>query len=107
MTTRARSEFLLSDSKQLCSRWKARFGKGRQIEDTFNDFFVDSGTHKISEAELLEVNASITKERLNFEMLRDFNVMLNARNVIGDGVSFFSKMATKAHASGVNFCKFE
>ena len=35
----------------------------------------------------------MSKVQINYEMLRDFAIMMNARQVLTDGVSLFSKMA--------------
>lgn len=89
--------FLLSDRTELAQAWIERYGCGTLLPSIAGTLIRESGTHKLRPEEL----GTLSKEELNYELLRDFTVMLNARMVVGDGMSLFSKMATKCHASGV------
>ncbi len=87
---------LLTDMRALAEAWIKRFDCGQLIEDTFNEALELSGTHEISPESLAAAQQSVTKERLNVELLRDFNLLCSARHVIGDGLSIFSEIAAKA-----------
>lgn len=89
---------ILTDSSALGSAWIERFGIGRMLNDTFNTENGRSGTHELSSERLK--NAGVSKERLNVEMLRDFNLMLNARFTVHVGKSVFAKMGQKIGESG-------
>ena len=89
---------VLTDSSSLGRAWMERFGVGQMLGDTFNKENGRSGTHELSLERLN--SAGITKERLNIEMLRDFNLMLNARFTIHVGKSVFAKMGQKIGESG-------
>ena len=91
---------LLSDHDDLAQAWRRQFGVGETLT-THNQAFAESGTHKMTAAELHALRPGLTKAELNRELLRDFVVMLHARRVISDGVSLFSDMAKKCAASGV------
>ncbi|MEM6448016.1 MAG: hypothetical protein AAF704_15845 [Cyanobacteria bacterium P01_D01_bin.123] len=90
---------LLTDSRQLGESWQHAFGCGRLLNDTFNTELSGSGIHQI-EAQVLFMRG-VDKRRINYEMIRDFVVMLNARHLVSDGVSLFSKVAGQARQADV------
>lgn len=89
--------FLLSDRTELAHAWIERYGCGTLVPSMAGTLIRESGTHKLTPEDL----GTLSKEDLTYELLRDFTVMLNARLVIGDGVSLFSRMAAKCNAMGV------
>lgn len=94
---------ILTDNGQLGRDWLARFSHGR-ILPTFNEHLRESGLHKLTKEQLEPLGVS--KEDLNYETLRDFCVMLNARHVVGDGMSVFSKMGDRCRGAGVRMVDF-
>ena len=94
--------FVLSDRTELGRDWINRFGTGTLVPNMAGSLIRESGTHKLRPEEL----GLLCKEDLNYEVLRDFALMLNARRVVGDGVSLFSAMATKCRACGVRLANF-
>lgn len=94
---------ILTDSAQLGRDWVESFSFGRMIP-TFNEHLRESGIHKLTRDELAPLGVS--KEDLNYETLRDFCVMLNARHVVGDGMSVFSKMGDRCRGAGVRMVDF-
>jgi len=96
---------LLSDSSQLCEAWRQKYGMGEVLE-TYNKKVAESGLHKLSKAELQEITPSLNKVEMNYQLLRDFTLMLNARFTVGDGVSLFSEMAQKCALAGVHWIDF-
>ncbi len=97
---------LMSDTMSLVTAWQERFGRGEWLGDTFNTHLEASGLHAISAETLSQLGEPITKEELNVQTLRDFVVMLNARAVIGDGISRFSVMAESIRSQGVRGVEF-
>ena len=87
------SLFLISDSDWLIGKWIERFGIGTSIRNETSKFRSKSGTHKLSKVEL-ELDKT-DKVNLNYNLILDFHFMLNARHVISDNFSLFSKMAAK------------
>ncbi len=96
---------LVTDSKWLGEAWIARFGSGRLLPETANQHFVKSGTHKLSRINLQSIGGNLCKETLNYELIRDFVIMLNARHTIGDGMSLFSQMAASGNALSLPWCR--
>lgn len=60
--------------------------------DTYNKQTGASGIHKIAKADITPE----IKHHMNLEMLRDYYMMSNAKYLITDGMSLFSKMSRKA-----------
>jgi hypothetical protein len=75
----------------LADQWKEQIGKGTPISQGYAGPMFNTGIFQIPEAELAKHGMS--KVQINYEMLRDFAIMMNARHVLTDGVSLFSKMA--------------
>lgn len=94
---------IITDTKNLGTAWIDKYRRGRMIP-TFNECLAESGSHKIKAKQLAEIG--ITKEQLNVEMLRDFCIMLNARYVVSDEISVFSKMAVRCNRAGVRLVDF-
>jgi len=91
---------VITDSASLGRDWILKSGVGRLVP-TFNEHIESSGTHKIRKESLLKLGSN--KESLNVEVMRDFCIMLNARRLVGDGVSTFSKTAEKCRARRLKF----
>ena len=85
--------FLLSDSPWLAEQWFERFQVGTYISIAYSGPMISSGIHRASE-DVLQKHG-VSKIDLNFEMLRDFAIMCNAKNIVHDGISLFSKMAER------------
>ena len=83
--------YVLSDSAWLADQWVQQIGKGSPISQGYAGPMFNTGIFQIPEAELAKHGMS--KVQINYEMLRDFAIMMNARQVLTDGVSLFSKMA--------------
>jgi hypothetical protein len=94
---------LITDSGQLGRDWADNLGLGRTLP-THNERLRESGTHKLTKDQL--GGLGLKKEDLNYEALRDFCVMLNARHVVGDGMSVFSKMGDRCRGAGVRLVDF-
>lgn len=94
---------ILSDSTWIAEEWTGRYGVGRTLDRLdIGEFNNLSGSHKMSLERLTEIGSS--KTELNYEMLLDFYLMLNASYVARDGVSLFSQMADKIRSmEGVYF----
>jgi hypothetical protein len=99
----ATDTLVLTDSRSLGEAWIDRFQFGRLVP-TLNEHFDESGTHKMRTKRLASLG--ISKESLNFEALRDFCILLNARVATGDGVSVFSKMGERCKGAGVRLVAF-
>lgn len=95
--------YLMSDSKELLNMWIETYSVGKVLGN-FNSFLEESGIHKIKPQDLEA--RGVNKMKLNYEMLRDFAIMLNARFVISDGVSTFSVMASSCNQAGVTWVQF-
>ncbi|MBF0266569.1 MAG: hypothetical protein HQL46_14990, partial [Gammaproteobacteria bacterium] len=89
--------FILSDSSWLAEQCIKKFGTGKYLNISFAGPMVSSGVHMASAQELAKHN--LTKIDINYESLRDFAIMCNAKTIIHDGISVYSKMANlvKAH----------
>lgn len=98
-----REVVILTDSGQLGRDWIKKFSMGTLLP-TFNEHLRESGLHKLTKGELATLG--MKKEDLNHETLRDFCVMLNARHVVGDGMSVFSKMGDRCRGAGVRMVEF-
>jgi len=98
---------VLTDSFTLGTAWIEYAGHGRMLPDTHIKMSNESGTHKLTPKQLRTAERPVTKEDLNFEMLRDFVVMTNAKRVVSDGLSLFSKMAVNCRESGARFIDIE
>ena len=96
---------LVSDSKDLCEAWVRRYRFGTTLR-THNEKIAESGLHKLAPKDLQEISPTFSKAELNYELLRDFALMLNAKYIIGDGVSLFSDMAQKCALAGVRWVEF-
>jgi hypothetical protein len=77
---------LITDTLELVKLWKKNINKGI----CFNDIVENNGLHKLDKE---NIPNGLTKVDLNIQMLRDFVLMVNAKNIIADGRSVFSKMA--------------
>jgi hypothetical protein len=95
---------ILTDSVWLGRQWIKHYHCGRMLPG-FKTKINESGLHKLTQSDLSDID--VDKERLNYEMLRDFFVMLNAKNVVSDGISMFSKLAVQVKSAGVNPCCFK
>ncbi len=85
--------FLLSDSDWLIEQWYNKFGIGENLKKLNTpNFDLKSGTHKLSKKELEKYN--LGKVQMNYDLILDFHIMLNAKNVVYDGHSLFSAMAS-------------
>lgn len=94
---------VITDCSSLGRDFIDLLGRGRMIP-TFNDHIRHSGIHKIEKKDLSALGSS--KEAINIETIRDFCVMLNARAVVGDGISTFSKMGERCRAAGFRLVEF-
>lgn len=83
---------ICSDNKQIVDEWLSIVKVGTPLESTHCDV-ISSGTHKIQKHQL----KNTTKHVLNTEMLRDFIIMCDAKHVIHDDISTFSRMASKCN----------
>lgn len=89
--------YVLSDSATLAQAWIAAVGGGTFLNHSADAAFSASGVHQLTAKEL--AGTSITKMQINLDTLRDFAIMMNARHVIWDGMSLFSKMAVACRTS--------
>ena len=79
---------ILSDSRVIADEWIDRYGCGILLDDTHNFSFSKCGTHKIKPNEM----GDLSKRTLNMETLRDFTLMIGAKSLSHDGLSYFSNM---------------
>ena len=79
---------ILSDNRELADEWIARYNCGVLLSDTHNFNFSKCGTHKIKPNDM----GSLSKRTLNMETLRDFAIMIGAKQISHDGLSYFSNM---------------
>lgn len=96
---------VLSDSAWLADAWIQHTGVGTFLSHHMDQKMVASGIHEARPDDLKA--AGVDKFDVNLDSLRDFAVMLNARNIVFDGVSLFSKMADNCKGSadaGWIFC---
>lgn len=82
---------VLSDSAWLADAWIQNVGNGVFLNHHMDSKMVGSGIHEAGQDDLKAFG--IDKFSINLDSLRDFAVMLNARHIVFDGVSLFSKMA--------------
>jgi hypothetical protein len=82
---------VLSDSASLAKAWLDMTGIGTYLKHRMDNLTVASGIHEANSASL-EV-LGVDKFYVNLEAIFHFAVLLNARNVVYDGMSLFSKMA--------------
>ena len=85
--------YLISDSSWLIEEWIKKFKIGLNLKNITSDgkFFGKSGTHKLSKKELEDIK--FNKVDINYEVILDFHIILNARLVGHDGISIFSSLA--------------
>jgi hypothetical protein len=88
---------ILSDAAWLAQAWLEKTGAGSYLNHHLDGALVGSGIHQARPDDLRV--AGVDKFDINLDSLRDFAVMLNARHVVFDGVSLFSKMADKCKES--------
>ena len=88
--------YILSDSVWLANQWIEHTGLGTPVPQGYQGPMFDTGIFQVPEEELAK--HGLDKIELNYEMLRDFALMLNARTVSTDGISLFSSMAAKVSA---------
>ena len=93
--------YILSDSAWLADQWIKHTGLGTPIPQGYQGPMFDTGIFQVPEEELAKHGFS--KIELNYEMLRDFALMLNARTVSTDGISLFSKMAEKVSTAATGW----
>ena len=86
---------LISDTYKLISIWQKKYGFGLRIPNCASKNLSGSGIHQLRENHITH-NKNISKLEINYECLRDFILMLNSRNLIGDGVSLYSNVALLA-----------
>jgi len=79
---------ILSDNRAIADKWIARYGDGTLLNDTHNFNFSKCGTHKIKPNDM----GGLSKRTLNMETLRDFAIMIGAKQLSHDGLSYFSNM---------------
>jgi hypothetical protein len=94
---------ILTDYRKMAEEWIDHYKCGFYLKNTQNDFFIKCGTHKIPDEKLKETGYD--KKIMNAEILRDQSLMLNAKSVINDGISYFSNMAKRLHKKNINFAK--
>lgn len=93
---------VLSDSERLAEAWMVTYNLGMPLK-TFNRRFRESGLHKLTKRDLSLMSPKLSKTDINFELIRDFVLMLNARQIANDGMSLFSEMARGFSSSGVRW----
>lgn len=93
--------FVLSDSVWLAEKWLERTGRGTPIPQGYQGPMFETGIFQVPEEQLAK--HGLDKVELNYEMLRDFAIMMNARHVVSDGISLFSKMAAKVGDSATSW----
>ena len=96
--------YLISDSYQLISLWQKKYGTGIRIPNLVSNKLAKHGIHKLKKNDLRN-ESKISKKEINYECIRDFVLMLNARLLIGDGVSLYSDLALMAKSVGITFVK--
>ena len=96
--------YILSDSEWLVGQWIKKYGLGVPLLKNTPEFKSTSGCHKLSKKQLEE--EGLEKIDLNYDTILDFHIMLNARNVVFDGHSLFSKMAYEVGKTNSYFLKF-
>ena len=79
---------ILSDNRAIADEWINRYDCGILLDDTHNFNFSKCGTHKIKPNEM----GDLSKRTLNMETLRDFTIMIGAKSLSHDGLSYFSNM---------------
>lgn len=85
--------FLLSDSPWLAEQWFKRFQVSTYISIAYSGPMLSSGIHRAS-GDVLNKHGN-SKIDLNFEMLRNFAIMRNAKNIVYDNSSLFLKWQKK------------
>jgi hypothetical protein len=128
--------YLLSDRTDLVEAWIAKYDCGIPLPSLAGHLIRESGTHKLQPSDLKSDGPTLSKEShskksnskkslskeslskeslskvllskesLNAELLRDFAIMLNARTIVNDGVSLFSKMAQGCSSAGIRLVNF-
>lgn len=93
--------FLLGDQESLLKDWQDKFSCGTIIPNSAFNHLRESGIHKLSASDLIDIGTGVCKSQLTYETLRDFVLMLNTRTLVSDGTSAYSRMALKCKLSGV------
>jgi len=97
--------YILSDMPNMAELWFDAFGRCQLISNSAHGQMVGSGIHLL-DMEALMAGCNATKHQLNLECIRDFVIMLNARSLVGDGVSLFSLMAQKFRYNNLTLLPF-
>ena len=97
--------YLISDSSKLIEIWLKKYNCGLALPNLVSTKVRECGIHKLKPQDLLGIN-SPKKKDLNYECIRDFIIMLNSNFLIGDDVSYFSKVAFKIKKLGIVITKF-
>ena len=98
--------YVISDTQQLIKLWQEKYSCGIEIPNLISNKLSECGIHKLRKADLSNKN-SISKLQINYECIRDFCIMLNSRFIVGDDVSFFSKVALRVKQARVNLIQFK
>ena len=94
--------YIITDNRKLGEAWQKRFKTGIVIEQSC-ELFEKSGIHMISRENARA--RGLRKETIMMETIRDFNIIMNAKNIINDGVSLFSIMAAKAAVADIQLVR--
>jgi hypothetical protein len=90
---------ILSDNRAIADEWIDRYECGILLDDTHNFRFSKCGTHKIKPNEM----GGLSKRTLNMETLRDFTIMIGAKSLSHDGLSYFSNMGSSFIKKNIMF----
>lgn len=96
---------VVSDSRDLAQKFIDLMPGARFVGQSFHGDIPGSGIHKASPVRLRAVGLS--RYDINIEMLRDFAVLLNAREVYSDDISIFSSTAKRIPKSVLGNWRFD
>jgi len=82
---------IISDCIETANKWVSIYQKGEVVSNVNIKTKKESGIHLVD----LSENKEISKHELNLLCLRDFCLMINAKEIVGDGISLYSNMAKK------------
>ena len=82
---------IVSDCVETANEWVSTYGKGEVVSNINIETKNKSGIHLVD----LNDNEKISKHELNLLCLRDFCLMVNAKEIVSDGISLYSNMAKK------------
>ncbi len=82
---------VVSDCINTANEWISIYKKGEAVSNINIETQKKSGVHLVD----LKDNKEISKHELNLLCLRDFCLMINAKEIVSDGISLYSNMAKR------------